>query len=161
MVKRIISGGQTGVDRAALDWAIEHGVQHGGYCPKDRRAEDGRIPPNYQLTELPGASYFDPTARNVIESDGTLLITAEASLRAGLALTAISCRQHVKPLLHINRSEPNVAGQLSTFIEKHQILVLNIAGPRASWASGIEGFVRSILDELLRICPPSVGNAPI
>jgi hypothetical protein len=97
----------------------------------------------------------------VLESDGTLLITADGSLRGESALAAIYCRKYVHPLLHINRSEPDVTGRLSAFIVKYQILVLNIAGPHASWVSGIEGFVRSILDELLQICPPSVGNAPV
>jgi hypothetical protein len=151
MVTKIISGGETGVDRAALDWAIMHGVPHGGYCPRGRRAEDGETPPNYQLTELPGASYLEPTRRNVLESDGTLLITAGDSLRGGSALPAVFCRQHGKPLLHIKSSEPTGADRLASFVEDYQISVLNVAGPRASSASGMESVVHSILDDSLQI----------
>ena len=77
MIKKIISGGQTGVDRAALDAAISLGIEHGGYCPKGRRAEDGRIPDEYQLTETTTADYSDRTERNILESDLSLIHISE------------------------------------------------------------------------------------
>jgi hypothetical protein len=74
-IERIISGGQIGVDRIALDWAIAHGTQHGGWCPTGRRAEDGRIPDRYYLQETPSRNYEQRTKWNVRDSDATLIIT--------------------------------------------------------------------------------------
>ena len=73
-VKKIISGGQTGVDRAGLDFAIENQIPHGGYCPKGRRSEDGKIPDNYNLIETATSNYKERTEKNLIELDGTLII---------------------------------------------------------------------------------------
>ena len=80
---RIISGGQTGADRAALDWAIEHGIPHGGWCPLGRKAEDGRIDGRYQLNETPSSSYVLRTERNVRDSDGTVVLSISAVLTGG------------------------------------------------------------------------------
>ena len=74
-VRKIVSGGQTGVDRAALDFAIRHGIAHGGYCPKGRRSESGRIAEKYQLTECASPDYAMRTALNILHSDGTLILT--------------------------------------------------------------------------------------
>ena len=78
-IERIISGGQIGVDRAALDWAIAHNIQHGGWCPTGRRAEDGIIPERYRLREAPGRNYQQRTKWNVRDSDATLIVTSAQS----------------------------------------------------------------------------------
>lgn len=80
---KLLSGAQTGADRAALDWAIFRDVPHGGWCPKGRKAEDGKIPPQYQLTETPSASYLQRTEWNVRDSDGTVIFTVAAGLAGG------------------------------------------------------------------------------
>ena len=106
---RIISGGQTGVDRAALDAAQCCGIASGGYCPKGRRAEDGTIPPHYPLTELPSADYPTRTRQNASAADATLILT-RGSLSGGSAYTARIARQLGKPLLVIDLAErPRVA----------------------------------------------------
>src|SRR5688572_12994856 len=85
-VQRIVSGGQTGVDRGALDAAIALGIEHGGWCPRGRLAEDGQIPRRYQLTETKTSKYRERTERNVLDSDGTLILF-RALLSGGTELT--------------------------------------------------------------------------
>ena len=97
----IISGGQTGVDRAALDSAIELGMPHGGYCPKGRRAEDGTIPSKYNLIEHAEVQYAGRTLENVLSSDGTLILHI-GIISNGTALTKEFCIQREKPILIIN-----------------------------------------------------------
>lgn len=80
---KILSGGQTGTDRAALDWAIAHGIPHGGWCPKGRKAEDGPIDGRYQLQETPSSSYVERTEWNVRDSDGTVVFSIAAVLTGG------------------------------------------------------------------------------
>src|SRR5678816_2125621 len=92
----IISGGQTGADRAALDFALAHGLPHGGWCPKGRLAEDGTIPACYHLTEMPTSDYPARTAKNVQESDGTVIISLAPNLTGGSLLTLELARQHAK-----------------------------------------------------------------
>ncbi|PSQ85488.1 MAG: molybdenum cofactor carrier, partial [Bacteroidetes bacterium QH_2_63_10] len=91
-MRKIISGGQTGVDRAALDAALAFNVPVGGWCPKGRRAEDGQIPDRYPLEETPSEAYEQRTAWNVRDSDGTLIIT-DGSLEGGTALTMTEARR--------------------------------------------------------------------
>ncbi len=86
MIKKIISGGQTGADRAALDVALKLGISHGGWIPKGRKAEDGPLPDKYQLREMPTGSYPKRTEQNVLDSDGTLII-ARGKLTGGSDLT--------------------------------------------------------------------------
>src|SRR4051794_40670415 len=86
-LKRIVSGGQTGADRAALDWAIDNGIEHGGWCPNGRRAEDGHIDPRYQLRETPFSKYVQRNEWNVRDSDGTVLITIDSRLVGGTKQT--------------------------------------------------------------------------
>lgn len=97
---KIISGGQTGADRAALDWAIAAGIPHGGWAPKGRKAEDGRIPDCYQLLELPSASYRQRTRQNVLDSDGTLIVNL-GELNDGTMLTRTFAEALDKPCLVI------------------------------------------------------------
>lgn len=150
MIRKIVSGGQTGADRAALDWAIRRQIEHGGYCPKGRKAEDGTIPPLYKLTELETASYLKQTERNVLESDGTLLVTWGKTATGGSARTAAFCKQHNRPLLHVHRRSDLPGKWLRAFVQQHRISTLNVAGPRASSAPQIGDFVDEVLDSAFR-----------
>ena len=104
-LRKIVSGGQTGVDRAALDAAMAHDVPVGGWCPKGRRAEDGVIPERYPLKETPSDAYEQRTAWNVRDSDGTLLIT-DGALEGGTALTMQEAKRQGRPVLHVRTPDP-------------------------------------------------------
>ena len=144
---KIISGGQTGADRAALDWALAHQVSHGGWCPKGRWAEDGPIQPQYQLKETPAADPLQRTEWNVRDSDGTVIFSIGEKLSGGSLDTLQFARQLNKPCLHLSRgsldSDPVL--DLRTFVETHQIKALNIAGPSASEEPEVGTFVREVL----------------
>jgi hypothetical protein len=129
--ERIVSGGQTGVDRAALDVAMLLGIPHGGWCPKGRIAEDGLIHPRYQLQELDSAQYSDRTRRNVQDSDGTLILYT-GELQGGTLLTLRYVHQQKKPSRKILLTHPGRRDRIREWIEKYGIRKLNIAGPRAS-----------------------------
>ncbi len=88
LLNKIVSGGQTGADRAALDWAIEHKADHAGWCPKGRKAEDGSIPDHYQLNATPTANYLQRTEWNVRDSDATAIFTIKEQLSGGSKRTA-------------------------------------------------------------------------
>ena len=127
----IISGGQTGVDRAALDAALELGIPCGGWCPKGRKAEDGPIPERYPLKETDSSSYPVRTEMNVRDSDGTLILTWGRPT-GGTALTIRLARRHGKPCLVVDLKKPPDPSSLRAWLEKKQIGVLNVAGPRES-----------------------------
>jgi Circularly permutated YpsA SLOG family len=146
---KIISGGQTGADRAALDWAIAHGVDHGGWCPKDRRAEDGPIPPHYRLSETPSRDYEQRTEWNVRDSDGTIIFSLALELTGGSRRTAELAARLGKPHLHVRPDEDAVPA-IRDFLQRHRIAILNIAGPRASGEPGIAQFVQDTLSAALR-----------
>jgi hypothetical protein len=101
MLRKIISGGQTGADRAGLDFAIETGLEHGGYVPRGRKAEDGRIDVRYNLVELRTSSYPARTRKNIEESDGTVIFSLESLLSGGTKLTRDYANKLGKPVLHI------------------------------------------------------------
>jgi hypothetical protein len=151
VVRKIISGGQTGADRAGLDFAIEVGLAHGGYVPKGRKAEDGRIDEKYALVELSSSSYPERTKRNVRESDGTVILSLSENLSGGSALS-LSYAQHAnKPVLHLDNGETGrdplslQARRLKDFMESNAIKVLNVAGPRESNEPGVYRFTLEIL----------------
>jgi hypothetical protein len=100
-IRKMISGGQTGADRAALDWAIENQVPHSGYCPKGRLAEDGPIPTSYALLETKTDKYPERTKLNVEASDATLVVVGESKLTRGSKLTVTHAQKKHKSVLVI------------------------------------------------------------
>ncbi|MCC9644636.1 putative molybdenum carrier protein [Rhodopirellula sp. JC740] len=133
----IISGGQTGVDRGALDAAMELGIPHGGWCPAGRVAEDGRIPDQYELQEHASSHYPDRTEQNVVDTDATLILYRN-KLSGGTALTKRICRREDRPCLAVNlRSIPAAAKRIRRWLNEIQPDNLNVAGPRESNSPGI------------------------
>jgi len=134
MLTKIISGGQTGADRAALDFAIKHKIPHGGRVPRGRMAEDGSIPDIYQLREMRSPSYSARTEQNVKDADGTLIVS-HGRLTGGSSYTAWMARKHSRPLLHLDMTKLDVheaAGRVRAWLEANSIRTLNVAGPRQS-----------------------------
>jgi hypothetical protein len=147
----IISGGQTGADRASLDWAIANSVPHGGWCPKGRRAEDGPIDAKYQLQETPTSNYLQRTEWNVRDSDGTVIFSISEHLSGGSLNTSEFAIKHRKPHLHLSAAfKDNAAQQLITWMQQSNVRVLNIAGPRASKEPTVAEFVITTLDAALK-----------
>lgn len=152
---RVVSGGQTGADRGALDAAIELGLEHGGWCPRGRRAEDGVIPPRYRLREHPSPRYAARTDANVRDSDGTLLVTRGAP-SGGSALTAARAAAHARPLLHVDLDAESIdvgAERVQRWLAAERVRVLNVAGPRASGCPRIADDVRALLVAALSADP--------
>lgn len=150
---RIVSGGQTGVDRAALDFAREHGIPHGGWCPRGRLAEDGPIESGYELKETPEVEYSQRTGWNVRDSDGTVIFTASPELTGGSALTRELALVHGKPCLHLSRTVDGVTApaKLREFIRRHKVKVLNVAGPRLSTDPAARVFASQVLEAWYRL----------
>lgn len=153
MLKKIISGGQTGVDRAALDVAMRLGMKHGGWIPKGRRSEDGPLPVQYRLQEMPTEEYAARTEKNVLEADGTLIIS-RGTPTGGTDYTRKMALKHSKHLLHIDLSlgqRPSDAGSvIASWIELNRVETLNVAGPRASNDPNIYMDATNILTHALR-----------
>jgi predicted Rossmann fold nucleotide-binding protein DprA/Smf involved in DNA uptake len=150
----IISGGQTGADRAALDFAIAHGISHGGWCPRQRRAEDGVIPAQYLLRETPSSHYSQRTEWNVRDSDATVVFSIKPRLTGGTRLTFELARRFGKPVLHLSRDEADAAAagdELRAFVKEGRVRTLNVAGPRASQEPEIGAFVRAVLTAALGV----------
>ena len=139
MIRKIISGGQTGVDRAALDAAIKLTVAHGGWIPKGRITEDGPLPEKYKLKETRSSSYSERTAKNVQDADGTLIISRGA-LTGGSEYTREMAVKHKRPWLHIDLSQMaafQAANAINQWVLQNEIEILNVAGPRASKDPGV------------------------
>ena len=147
MVRKIVSGGQTGVDRAALDVALELDIPCGGWCPRGRRAEDGPLPPRYPLQETPTEEYAQRTVWNVRDSDGTLVLTRGRPSQ-GTALTIELAGRLDKPCLVLDMDQQPNEGTVQAWVTEHHIDVLNIAGPREEKSPGI---YRDSVDFLQRI----------
>ena len=148
-IERIVSGGQTGADRAALDWAIEHAIPHGGWCPGGRKAEDGPISARYNLTETLSRSYPQRTEWNVCDSDGTVVFSIASALSGGSKKTVVFARKHGKPVIHISRQTEQPAETLLRFVRSNNIHILNVAGPRRSKEPDVGEFVKRVLDSAL------------
>ena len=138
---KIISGGQTGVDRAALDVALKHGIDAGGSCPTGRLDEFGRIPDCYPLKELENGGFIERTLQNVKDSDGTVIIYP-GKLSGGTEQTVRFCIEQRRPRLLIDASKipiKEAAKLIADFVREKQIDILNVAGPRESeWPQGYE-----------------------
>jgi hypothetical protein len=135
-ISKIISGGQIGADRAALDFAIEYDIPHGGWIPKGRRTEDGPLADKYQLRERPDKSYSKRTEQNILYSDGTLIIShGRLSGSGGSVLTRRLAKKHNRPWIHVDMDEislQDAADKIRKWFKDNNISVLNVAGPRAS-----------------------------
>lgn len=136
LIERIVSGGQTGVDRAALDVALLLGIPCGGWCPRGRKAEDGIIAYRYPLQETASSGYRERTAANVWASDGTLILH-QGRLTGGTALTVQIAQYASRPRFLVDLSTLPSPSETLLWIRKRRIRVLNVAGPRESQARGI------------------------
>jgi hypothetical protein len=148
----IVSGGQTGVDRAALDAALAAGTPCGGWCPAGRLAEDGRVPDKYSLRELPSGGYPERTLANVRDSDGTVVIYA-GKLEGGTEHTALLCVKLGKPYQLIDGNGMDINGAvelIASFLARHQIRTLNVAGPRVSKQPQLYAYAYAVVAQLLQ-----------
>ena len=151
MIQKIISGGQTGADQAALDAAIKLGIPHGGWIPKGRPTETGKLPDKYKLKEMTTKSYQKRTEQNVIDSDGTLIIT-HGKLTGGSKLTQKVAKKHDRPCIHINLNETLLfmaSSEINSWIIENGIEVLNVAGSRASKDPEIYQDVKYIIEGVI------------
>jgi hypothetical protein len=154
----IVSGGQTGADRAALDFAIRTGLPHDGWCPLGRRAEDGPLDARSQLRETPTPKYAERTAWNVRDSDATVLFTTRPELSGGTKLTHETAASLGKPTLHLcaaERGPLEAAVDLRQFLATHRVERLNIAGPRATQDPEVAAYVDAVLSAAL--APATIG----
>ena len=151
---KIVSGGQTGVDRAALDVALKHGIECGGWCPTGRLDESGRIPAQYPVQQLEAGGFGERTLQNVKDSDGTLIIYP-GKLGGGTEQTVRSCIELQRPHQLIDASKvsgEDAAKLIARFVREHKIDNLNVAGPRQSeWPEGYD-FASRALDIFLTLC---------
>lgn len=143
-VRQIVSGGQTGVDRGALDAAIKLKLPHGGWCPRGRLAEDGAIPKRYRLKETDSPDYKLRTELNVVDSDGTLILY-RTELSGGTELTYRLAARHGKPYLLVDLDQAPDPTLVRRWIGSGDIHVLNVAGPRESTSAGIARAARDFI----------------
>lgn len=146
---KIVSGGQTGADRAALDVAIERAVPVGGWCPRGRLAENGRIPLQYTLQETPSDRYAERTSWNVRDSDATLVFTM-ADIGGGTAFTIEEARRLGKPIKLVDPRAFNPV-DIQVWLTAHSIRILNVAGPRESEQPGIYNATRTAINRIIEI----------
>jgi len=162
MIKKIISGGQTGAARAALDVAIELNIPHGGWIPRGRQTEEGRLPDKYHLKEISSISYPQRTELNVVDSDGTLVIS-HGGLTGDSTLVQRLSKKHRRPCLHIDLTEMNLdqaAAVVGSWIDARKIETLNVGGSRASRDPKIYEAVKTLLKAVMNLyLPRSVEEA--
>ncbi|MBF0288860.1 MAG: putative molybdenum carrier protein [SAR324 cluster bacterium] len=149
MIHKIVSGGQTGVDRAALNVALELNIPCGGWCPRGRIAEDGRIAEHYPLQETPSRQYAQRTEWNVRDSDGTLILN-QGKLSGGTLLTWKKAEVLKKQHLVIPLSSNADCAAVWNWIHAHHIQILNIAGPRENSKHSIYKAAKTLLHQLFQ-----------
>lgn len=156
IIRKLVSGGQTGVDRAALDVALELGIPCGGWCPRGRRAEDGIIPARYPLQETESSVYEERTRLNVLDSDGTLIL-GMGEPGGGTAYTLDVAKENGKPFLVISLEVPADPRKVINWIRQTGIDVLNVAGPRGDRRLQVHeraaGFLREVLQDTAHFPP--------
>jgi hypothetical protein len=148
MFSKVVSGGQTGVDRAALDVSLERGLPCGGWCPQGRKAEDGPIDPRYPLIETQLPDYPQRTEWNVRDADGTLVLT-RGRRKGGTTLTIAVAKRLGKPFLVVNLDKELGVEKVRAWADSHRVHVLNVAGPRESENPGIYEQALQFLRRLL------------
>jgi hypothetical protein len=146
-IKKIISGGQTGADRAALDFAIENNIPHGGWIPKGRMTEEGPLSRRYDLKETITSNYEERTEKNILDSDATLIFYY-GELSGGTLLTYHLAIEHHKPVKTIDLSFEQPSDELKKWLSVNEVGILNVAGPRASSQPEIYSDVKDFLNEL-------------
>lgn len=149
---KIISGGQTGVDRGALDAALHHNMPCGGWCPPQRKAEDGRIPARYPMLELDYGDYAERSLQNVRDSDGTLFIYY-GELTGGTELALYYCLREHRPYKLIDANEISFerAAELTyEFVNQHDVIWLNVVGPPESEVARGYDYAFDVVFELIR-----------
>lgn len=152
MLKKVISGGQTGADQAGLDVALKLGIPHGGWIPKGRMTEDGPLPEKYDLQEMPTESYPKRTERNILDADGTLIVS-HGKLTGGSKLTIDLAQKHCRPFLHLDLKSISMSyasRMLSSWLTDNGIKVLNVAGTRGSKDPEIYGATSRLLEGTLK-----------
>lgn len=147
-IDKIISGGQTGVDRASLDFAISRGIPHGGWCPAGRKAADGVLDARYQLIETESAGYRQRTKQNLLTGDATLIIY-RGELVGGSLLTLRLAEWHEKLVVLLNTADPVMnIGETKRALCECSIRILNIAGPSESRCPGIYEKAMTVLSDI-------------
>ncbi|MCK4664065.1 MAG: putative molybdenum carrier protein [Bacteroidales bacterium] len=149
-IKKIISGGQNGVDQGALEFAFENNILSGGWCPKGRLCENGKIPEKFPLQETLSNQYSERTKMNIINSDGTLIISYKGTIDKGTKLTQELCLKNNKPFLLLNITEFIELSKkvFPEWLENNKLNTLNIAGPRESNCPGIQSKTKEFLKML-------------
>ena len=147
LINQIITGGQTGVDRAAMDFALEYHIQLGGWCPKGRKAEDGIIEKKYPLRETPSEHYAQRTKWNVRDADGAIVIT-RGTIFGGTAVGVSHAKSLNKPIQIVDLNKPPAVSAIRQWIQTHEIKNLGIGGPRESHCLGIYSEAKAFLKEL-------------
>jgi len=158
MALTIVSGGQTGVDRAALVVALALGLPCGCWCPKGRKAEDGTLDARYPLRETPSDDYAQRTEWNVRDSDGTLILNL-GELNGGTAQTIEVAARLKKPHLMVDLERPLAGEIIHAWLRSQHVRVLNVAGPRESKCPGVYAQAHRFLFSLLR--QPISGARPL
>ena len=155
---KLVSGGQTGVDRGGLQAAMDLGLVWGGWAPKGWRSEDGTIPPLYRanMQEHASANYLGRTRRNVVDSHATLIVTNTYPLSGGTLKTRFFCEESLRSHFVVSLGETDAVEKVQRWLAQffaieHPVpFVLNVAGPRESKASGIEKSTRKFLVDVLQ-----------
>ena len=162
MIEKLVSGGQTGVDQAALAAAIRCGLPHGGWCPKGRIAENGIIPSRYSLVETDDSGYSTRTKLNIRDSDGTLIVVPDSlkNISDGTILTMQEAKGKEKPYFIVQLSSAPSIDRITTWLAENNIKVLNVAGPRESKSPGCYNLTLSFLEHVFTVLEQDLSPSP-